>query len=126
MSKVLRNIKAAPSQKVETTNDLPDIHEPSGVLEDSRRRKTDKETKAKKVNKPKRERGRFGCVAGTRKEQVAAELEKNGREAAMKKAAALGIKESSAKGWIGFWKRNGHWTPVANEAKPSRKTKKSA
>ena len=49
----------------------------------------------------KREKGEFGVVAGTRKEQVAIELKAKGREAALALGLKLGLASGTIKSWIG-------------------------
>lgn len=61
---------------------------------------------------------------GSRKAQVHTVYTKSGADAALKKAASLKLKESTAKQWVRTWNRNGGKTPArkaAPKAKPATK-----
>ena len=58
-----------------------------------------------KPKPPTKAKGYKGVTAGSRKETVRKVFDQNGRDAAIEKALALELKESTAKSWIGAWKR---------------------
>jgi hypothetical protein len=77
-------------------------------------------TAAKATNEPK---GYKGHVAGSRKGKVHEAYDRQGGDAAFTLAQKLGLKPSTARAWMAFWKRT---DPPKVTSKPPKKPKAAA